>query len=50
MLKLREWLDDNNIEWHDSSDGMSTLLKIQLNEPEMWMCRTHFEIDGYHSR
>ena len=36
MIKLRKYLDEEGIEWSDASsrDGL-------------WICRTHFEINGY---
>jgi len=38
MQKLRDWLDNNGIEWHDHSSNAI---------PELfWMCRTKFYIKG----
>ena len=35
MSKLRQYLDDKGIEWVDASSNDS-----------LWICRTHFELNG----
>lgn len=36
MIKLRKYLDEEGIEWLDASDC-----------DRLWICRTHFEINGF---
>lgn len=38
MQKLRDWLDQNSIQWLDVSDDFAD---------GFWICRTHFYIDEY---
>jgi len=39
MQKLRDWLDENNIDWEDMSEDFS---KGSIDD--FWICRTWFEI------
>ena len=36
MIKLRKYLDEEGIEWLDAS-----------SHDRLWICRTHFEINGF---
>lgn len=40
MQKLRDWLDENNIEWEDASEEFD-----EDKEYSFWMCRTWFKIN-----
>lgn len=42
MQKLRDWLDENGIEWIDDSLDMPNIKLMNF-----WICRTHFELCGY---
>lgn len=42
MLKLRNWLDEKNIEWEDRSENFG------IKEYEWWICRTHFYLQDRH--
>lgn len=41
MQKLRDWLDENNIDWEDASEDF-----VEDKEHSFWMCRTWFRING----
>lgn len=41
MQKLRDWLDENSIEWVDDSTNMP-----HLEFMNYWICRTKFEYSG----
>lgn len=41
MKKLRKWLDDNNIQWEDKSEGHTS------GSLKWWMCRTWFTIGNH---
>lgn len=36
MIKLRKYLDDKGIKWVDAS-----------TDDNLWICRTHFELNGF---
>ena len=46
MQKLRDWLDEHNIEWVDKSEEPVYL--EYFHRYSFWMCRTHFDINGKH--
>lgn len=41
MQKLRDWLDENNIDWEDASEDY-----FKGSIDDFWICRTWFEIKG----
>ena len=43
MQKLRDWLNENGIEWLDASDDYTNVF---LDEWNIWMCRTRFMINN----
>ena len=45
MQKLRDWLDENGINWEDNSEDLSRHMPSDLvPEYEMWIVRTQFKI------
>lgn len=42
MQKLRDWLDEHDIEWVDKSEDYGH------DKFSFWMCRTHFDINDKH--
>jgi len=40
MTKLRDWLNEKNIEWEDRSEDFG------IKWVEFWICRTHFRLKG----
>ena len=45
MQKLRDWLDENGINWDDNSEDLSRYMPSDLvSEYKMWTVRTQFKI------
>ena len=45
MQKLRDWLDENGINWEDNSEDFSRYMPSNLvSEYKMWTVRTQFKI------
>ncbi len=45
MQKLRDWLDENGINWEDNSEDFSRYMPSDLvSEYKMWTVRTQFKI------
>lgn len=45
MQKLRDWLDENGINWEDNSEDLSRYMPSDLvSEYKMWTVRTQFKI------
>lgn len=45
MQKLRDWLDENGINWEDNSEDLRRhMLNDFAPEYEMWVVRTQFKI------